>query len=544
MAATDTIEVSLSQQSRLYPGFGKGLALLCLGMALSVAALGLTMPYYNKAASDMVSAYEALLYNSHLLPDFLVYPGLIDRVLLGLWYQLLHIIGLQSIWQLEDLPPPTTDLKTYELAWQHLIQSGRVYSLLTGFVCVITFALLVRRWIGVWQIAILAATAWAFASGNALGYRILRPEMMTAALVFSALLIVLIAAKDGRSSWRFPALTVAGFLVALAIIDKVQSIIPALAILPLALAFGPAEAGHPPAAPNRNWLWALIFSIAAAAALWPAILILAKGVALMPSHTEITYKPLSGDMSGRYQFVVAAGIMASMAAYAAIWRLTLAETIAAIAAVGLGLALGFDLLYLNPSEGALVAVANPIEHLQAHSAGSGELLLSKSSSEILPAILKAIGKGLAIHTFVLSPQHRPTLIIEWLALAGMVYAHRNGRQLLALQIALLTGCAIAEDAIFSLRQVKVYYLPYSDAPMILAGVLALSQFANRLTTPKFERATLALMIVYILWGHAQPALAVYSRHDRGKVCGIVVQFTKRITIPYCNTPVTPAAPDQ
>ena len=509
--------------------------LLCLGMVVSVAILGLTMPYYNKAASDMVSAYEGLLFNSGLMPDFLVYPGLVDRAALGLWYHLLHAMGLLSIWRLEDLPQGG-DLKMYEAGWQSLVQAGRVYSLLTGIACVVAFTLLVRRWIGVWQIAILAGTAWAFASGNALGYRILRPEMMTSAMVFSALLLVLIAAKDARSAWRFPALTLAGFLVAVAIIDKVQSVIPALAILPLALAFGPEVSHEPKDAPAGTWLWAALLSVAAAATLWPAAAILAKGIAAMPAHTEIDYKPLSGGLSGHYQFIVAGGIVASMAAYGAIWRLSLAGTITGIAAVGLGLALGFDLLYFNTSEAALVAVANPVEHLQAHSAGSGSLLLSQSSSVIGATILKAIGKGLAIHTFVLSPQHRPTLIIEWLALAGLVYALRHGRKLLALQIALLVGCAIAQDAIFSLRQVKVYYLPYSDTPIILAGALALTQFADRLTIPRIERATIALMFVYIVWGHAQSALAVFARHDRGKVCGIVTQFTKRIAIPYCQKP--------
>ena len=38
----------------------------------------------------------------------------------------------------------------------------------------------IKRWLGVWQIAILAATALAFSSGFALGFRILRPEMLGA----------------------------------------------------------------------------------------------------------------------------------------------------------------------------------------------------------------------------------------------------------------------------------------------------------------------------------------------------------------------------
>lgn len=531
---------SLSEQSaqaatssRLYPSFGTALSLLCLGVAVSFAVAGFTTAYYTKAASDMVSVYEALLFNAGLPPEFLVYPGLVDRVGLGLWFAVLHTLGLAPIWRIEQMPSGG-DLKAFEGAWQSLVETARVYSLVTGLAGACGFAFMVRAWLGDWRIACLAAVAWAFSSGNALAIRILRPEMLTAALVFFALLLVLISARDGRSDLRFGALFTAGLLVAVAILDKVQAVIPALTILPLALAFGPDAPRGRADASQTSWMLAGGLVIAAAVALWPAAAILAKGVAQMATETATPYRELSGGLSGKYQIIVAAGIAGAMTAYGAIWRLPAAETLAGIAAVGLGLALGFDLMYLNSSSSALTAVANPLEHLQSVAEGDGDGLLSKGAGVIGLKIADAVKNALGVHTF-LKPTHRPTLIIEWLSVAAAVAAWRRGERLPALQIALLIGSAIGQDALFSLRQVKTYYLPYSDTPIIMAGALALTHYAHLLTQPRVERLTAAVLAVYVIWGHATLARAtLYGQHDRGKVCGIVTLFTSRISYPYCR----------
>ncbi len=522
-----------SRPSRLYPGFGKSLSLLCLGIAVSFAVAGFKTAYYTKAASDMVSVYEALLFNAGLPPEFFVYPGLIDRVGLGLWFSFLHVLGLAPIWRIDQMPPGS-DLKVFEAAWQSLVEAARVYSLATGLLCTVAFVWLIRRWLGDWRIAVLAGTAWAFSGGIALAMRILRPEMLTAALVFFALLLVLIAARDGRSKARFGALALAGLLVALAVIDKVQSVIPALTILPVALAFGPDTPRTRDQSAPLSWVLASALAMAAAIALWPAVAIFAQGIAQMPAETATTYKTLSGGMSGTYQIIVAAGIVAAMAAYGAIWRRSAAETLAGIASVGLGLALGFDLLYLNSSSSALTAVANPLEHLQSYSEGNGDGLLSKDAGVIGLKIADAIKNALAVHTF-LKPTHRPTLIIEWLAIAAGIAAWRRGEKLHALQIALLVGAAIGQDALFSLRVIKSYYLPYSDTPIVIAGALALTRYAGMLELPRIERVTAIFLAVYVIWGHATLARAtLYGHHDRGKVCGIVTMFTSRITYPYCQ----------
>ncbi len=539
-SSREILNAAAGHRSLIYPGFAPGVALLTLGMCVSIVLLGLTMPYYNKAASDMVSVYEGLLYNSHLPQEFVVYPAVLDRVLLGWWLSALKGLGLISISRLEELKP-LSDIKAYDAQWQMLVQAGRVYSLLTGIACVMSIVGLVYRWLGVWQIAVLSGVAFAFSSGVALGFRILRPEMLTATLTFDALLVTLVCAKQRDVRWRLLGLVLAGLLIALAVLEKVQSVIPAFALLPLAWALGTYS---PPETRNRIiWRWAAVLTVMAALAIWPAVIVIQQGIAGMAGSkfTEVLYRPLMSGLSGHYQLIGAAVVVAAMGAYAAIWRVSMEETLAGIAAFGLGLASGIDVLYLQPSADAIIAVANPLEHLQGLAAGSGSLLLSQTPGAIFSTLLSSVGRALAIHTFVLAPMHRPTLLIEWLALYGMVHALRNGRQLLALQIFLLLGCAIAEDTLFSLRQVKVYYLPYSDLPIVLAGALALTQFADRLTTPRFERAAAVLMVFYVVWGHAQPALAVYSHHDKGKVCAIVVQFTKRITIPYCAGNGIPAA---
>ena len=518
-------------QTWVYPGYRRGLISLCLGMALSISLLGLTMPYYNKAASDMVSVYEALVFNSGLAQDFIVYPSVIGRALLGWWLRVLSMLGVVPVWQLEQLPDGA-NLKAYEAVWQKLIEAGRVFSLGIGMITVVSFVSLVRRWLGSWQIAVLAGIALAFSSGVALGFRILRPEMMAAGLVYASLLLVFLAARDVTPR-RFATLGLAGFLVALALIEKVQSLIPALAILPLALAFGQTTRV---AAPVSNLAMLAAGALTALLAIVPAGELLfsaTHGFAGLLPLSGVPYKELPAHLSGAYQFVLIAFVIVSMGIYGVLWRVSFIDTLSAIISVGLGLGLGFDILYLQSSPDALIAIANPIEHLQAFSAGAGATLLYQSSASIVGTVATAIGKSLAIHTFI-SPTHRPTLLIEWLAWAAAVHAYARGRTLVALQIALLLACAIGQDAIYSLRQVKVYYLPYSDPPIILAGALALSHYRERLMLPSWQKAAAIFMALYVVWGHAQPALAVYGRHNRGKVCGIVTLFAKKITIPYCK----------
>src|SRR5262249_37080877 len=144
-----------------------------------------------------------------------------------------------------------------------------------GVAFVWAYAALMRRLIGDWRIAVMAAIALAWSGGIAMHIRIMRTELLSAALVTCALLLVLVAARCGAVR-RGIFIGLAGLCASLAIITKVQALLPALTIPIVALAFGqtasPDEQDAPGAA--RWWRVAAIATVAVALAL-PAFVLLA-----------------------------------------------------------------------------------------------------------------------------------------------------------------------------------------------------------------------------------------------------------------------------
>jgi hypothetical protein len=91
--------------------------------------------------------------------------------------------------------------------------------------------------------------------------------------------------------------------------------------------------------------------------------------------------------------------------------------------------------------------------------------------------------------------------------------------------------------------IKVYYVPYTDPFIVLAGAMALARFYGELLSAKTQKAVLALMLVYVVWGHFEPSRATYGEHKKTKVCGLVAPFIEGLDIPYCQSSNTPPPSD-
>ena len=514
------------------------IAVILGGMVLSLMLIGLRSPFWARAASDLVSAYEGLLYNQGVPQEFLAYPAVLSGQLLGLWYRLLHAVGLLAIDRVSDLPQAPT-VAQFDVIWQALITWARVYSLLLGMIYVGVFMVLINRLTGAFQIAALAGVALAFSSGVALEFRIIRSELLSSGLIAIALLATILAARERGETARLAWLALAGFCTALGYIEKVQALLPAMAIPFIALAFPPiaatgATVSGDEALSRQQWRTAAVIGALALVCLIPVLRLMLWGMAAMPTHAYIGYPPLGGGMSGRYQWLIALWVGGAMLAYGWYWRVRPAETAAALAAVVLGLALGLAVLFLRSHPQVVVAVANPLEHLQAHAGALGAGLPSDSLFGAVGKLIGTVATALAIHTLVFYPSHRPTLIVEWLAIAAAVVLWHRGDRQRCLQIAVLLVSAFGLDGLFSLRQYKVFYLPFTDPLIIVAGAIAATPFLGLLVQRNIQQITMVLMTVYVVWGHAQAARIAYGDADKaGKICGVVAQFTTRISWPYC-----------
>ena len=332
--------------------------------------------------ANLIAVHEAFLYNEGSPQYFRWYPAHLSPPLLGLWYQLLHFVGLLPEYKLSVLPAsPTPD--QFDATWQRVVGWGYVQSFLIGCLFVFVSIALIRRLTGLWQVAVLAGIALAFSDGIALAYRTLRgsSEMLSSALVFVALLLACIAAREAGNARRFLYLGLAGLLVGLALTEKVQALLPALTIPIIALTFGKDETNIGARPVSRGeWLRAATLCAIALAVLFPTIGLIGQGIDSMPTshlnpnvpgHRPVYYRPLSGGLSGIYQWLLAFYVAGTMLLYALIYRVRSIDAVTALMAVFIGLALGFLTLYWRYDIASVVAVTNPVEHLNAASGSRG-----------------------------------------------------------------------------------------------------------------------------------------------------------------------------
>ena len=512
-------------------------------MFFSFLLLGLWSPYWNKGTSNLISVYEALLYNDHLSQEFFWYPSYLSPQLLGLWYQGLHFVGLLAQYRLSDLPASTT-APLFDATWQDLVMWGRIHSFMVGCAYVFLATVLIRRLTGNWQVAVLAGVALAFSDGIALAYRIMRSELLSSALVFLALLLTLIAAREGPNGRRLLNLGFAALLISLALTEKVQALLPALTIPVIALAFGKDERDmNAPEVSRGAWLRTTSLCLLALALAVPTIALIEAGLTGMASSHLFQYRPLFDGWHGLYQWLLVAYLGLSMLLYASIWRVRPLDTASGLLAVHVGLALGLLALYARYNLNVVIPVMNPVEHLHAVSGAPGANLPTTSIAMLASQLLNGLGKALAVHTFFLSPSHRPTLLIEWLALFAAALLWRRGEKQVALQILIVLLAGFAVDVSFTLRAMKIYYAPYTDPFIVLAGAIALTQFSSELMGVKAQRAILISMIAYVSWGNVESYRAAYGGHSKGKLCGVAAQFVKRVNIPDCPASSKPSKPD-
>jgi hypothetical protein len=516
-----------------FPGWKTSLLAIALGMMLSLLLVGFWMPYWKIADQDLPLAYNGLLLNGGRAQEYFDHPGYLYHLLLAAWYRLLHWSGLLPVHALSELPP-TSDVAGFDHAWQQLVQAGRVLSLILGVAFVWIYANLVRRLVADWRIAVMAAIALAYSGGVAMHIRIMRTELLSAALVTCALLIVLVAARSGAVR-RAIYIGLAGLCASLAIITKVQALLPALAIPIIALAFGekaPAESREAPDA-ARHWIIAGVAAALAIAVAYPAVRLLMQGIA-----GGANYRPIGGGLSGMYQWLIALFVAGSMVAYAVLYRVSVAGTIAAMAALACGLGLGLLSLDIRYDPQNVIAVANPIEHMFASAALGASPLVQEPqvlTGAFAAALVNGFLKALAMHSFVFSPSARPTLLLEWFAIIGAVVLWRRGERRPPMQVALLIVAVWALDAVFSLRSLQTPYFAYTDPLLILAAALVLAHLPDLQAQRWAQHAAIALLVVHVAWGHLEPVKAVLRHDARQEACVWLPAHVTLIRFPFCRS---------
>jgi hypothetical protein len=536
-AADPPIVATPDAFDRLTPlGWSKGLAAIVAGLALSFLLFGYALVYWRNADMDFMVIYSALAMNDGKPQHFLDHTAYLTILSVKSWFVGLHSLGLLDAYTLPAIPP-ASNAAAFDAAMTHAVRAGRVLVFLIAAVCVLVFAGLARRIFRDRRVAMLATLAFALSGGLAVHSRILRSEFVAACPVVFALMILIIMGRRGRLA-RPLGMAAAAALCVIGLENKVQAILLIGAIPFVILPFGSQDGASVAFWRNTAASWlttclAAMAALAAALAAWPLIATgLDRGLL-----DAAQFHPLLLNSFGVYQAALLVLIGGGMIAYAAIWRISAAETLAAMSAVIAGAAAALLLLDADYNTANVIAVINPLEKMlvfaDANTSGAAN---GSSLAAVVLLLLDGLASVLARYSFVLHSSPRPTVFLTWLILPGIVYAWRRGEKLAAMQALMLMLAAIGIDTLGVRRGLKIEYFIFTDPLIVLSGAILL----DRMSELRFHKWTYPIAVVlvglHIAIGQAEPIKYAFKRQGPESICQWSPHYMPLMPLPWCPHP--------
>ena len=516
-------------------GWRWGLAAIIAGLAASFFLFGYALIYWRNADMDFMVIYSALALNDGKPQVFFDHTAYITILSVKLWFQLLHALGLLDAWSLSAIPP-ASDVPAFDSAMTHAVRAGRLLAFLSASGCVLVFAALVRRILRDWRVAMFATLAFAFSGGVAVHSRILRSELVAACPVIFALMILIVAGRRAGIG-RPLALAAAAGLCMLGLENKVQAILLIGALPLMILPFGSADGSSVAFWRSRSsWLAAGLAAIAALAAAWAAWPLIATGFdrgLLDAAH----FHPLLLGRFGIYQVALMVLIGGCMVAFAALWRISAAETLASMSAIAAGALITLLALDLAYNASNVIAVFNPLEKMLTFAdASTSNAANGSNPAGILLLLLDGIASVLARYTFVLHSSPRPTVFLTWLIVPGIVYAWRRGDRIAAIQALMLLMAAIGIDALGVRRGLKSEYFIFTDPLIILSGAVLLDSVPDLRFRKWTYPVAMALFGLHIAVGQAEPVKYAFMRRGPEPICEWNGYYMPLLPLPWCASP--------
>lgn len=522
--------------ARLTPfGWNGGLAFILALLAASFFLAGYFVIYWRNADMDFMIVYNALVMNDGKPQAFFDHPSYFTILSVKWWFQVMHSLGLLDAWKLSSIPS-ALNVPAFDAAMTQAVRAGRIVAWLTATIFVIGFAALARCIFRDWRIALLATFAFAFSGGIAVHMRILRSELIAACL-FTLALMLLIAVSRRAGNWRPLALAGAAALCVLGMENKVQIILLIAALPVIMLPFGSADSASAPFWRGSSaWLAVLLSAIAAGVMLalaWPLI-----AAGLEPESIDIAQlHALIAGRFGIYQIALLGWIGVGMIAFAALWRVSAAETLASVFAVTAGASLGLLALYLEYDPQNAVAVINPIEKMLVFADAPATSATEGGKIWAAVALLfDGVKSVLQRYTFVLFTSPRPTVFLTWLVFPGIVYAWLRGERQTAIQAAVLLLSAIGIDALGVRRNLKAEYFILTDPLIILAGALLLEKLSDLRFSKWAYPIGVALIVAHVAVSQAEPVKHVLKRSGPEYICEWNEYYEPLLPMPWCEKP--------
>jgi hypothetical protein len=517
-------------------GWRWGLAAIVAGLAASFVLFGYALIYWRNADMDFMVIYNALALNDGKPQLFFDHTAYLTILSLKFWFSLLHGLGLLDAWSLSSFPS-ASNAAAFDAAMTSAVRAGRVLAFLIATGCVLIFAALVRLIVRDWRVAMIATLAFAFSGGIAVHSRILRSELVAACPVIFALMILIVVGR--RASLARPlGLAVAAALCMLGLENKVQAILLIGALPLLVIPFGGAGSASVAFWRNTRLSWlaaggAAAVALAAASAAWPLI---ATGFdrALLDAAD---FHPLVMGRFGIYQSALLVLIGGCMIAYAMIWRVSAAETVASMFAIVAGASIALLVLDFQYSASNAIAVVHPLEKMLTFAdANTTDVATGSNLSGIFMLLLDGAASVIARYSFVLHSSPRPTVFLTWLIVPGIVLAWRRGERLAAIQALVLLLAAIGIDALGVRRGLKSEYFIFTDPLIILSGAILLDSLRDLRFHKWAYPVGATLLGLHIAVGQAEPIKYTFMRRGPESVCQWNAHYMPLLPLPWCSAP--------
>jgi hypothetical protein len=513
-----------------------GLTAISAGLAASFFLFGYALIYWRNADMDFMVIYNALALNDGKPQLFFDHTAYITILSLKLWFRLLHALGLLDAWSLSSIPSATNPA-AFEAALTGAVRAGRLLAFLIATGCVLIFAGLARRILRDWRVAMIATLAFAFSGGIAVHSRILRSELVAACPVIFALMLLIVAGRRGSIA-RPLAIAAAAGLCVLGLENKVQAILLIGALPLLLISFGSEETASVAFWRNTRsgWLAAGVAAIVALATTWAAWPLVAAGfdrALLDAAH----FHPLFLGRFGVYQAALLLLTGACMIAYAAIWRVSAAETLASMLAIVAGASIALLALDLEYNTSNVIAVINPLEKMLTFAdTNTSDIANGSNLSGIVVLLFDGVASVLARYSFVLHSSPRPTVFLTWLVVPGIIYAWRRGEKLAAIQALALLLAAIGIDALGVRRGLKSEYFIFTDPLIILAGAILLDALTDLRFCEWTYTIAMAVFGLHIVVGQAEPIKYAFMRRGPEPICEWNRHYMPLLPLPWCGSP--------
>jgi hypothetical protein len=514
-------------------GWRWGLTAIVAAIAASFLLLGYALIYWRNADMDFMVIYNALALNDGKPQHFFDHTGYITILSVKAWFQLLHSLGLLDGYSLSTIPP-ASDPRAFDASMTSAVRAGRVLALFIAIACVLAFAALLRVIVRDWRVALLATLAFAFSGGIAVHSRILRTELVAAVPALLALLILIVIGRRGSRARPF-GMAVAAALCVLGLENKVQVILLIGALPVLVLPFGGAASASVAFWRHAQSAWptAIIATIAAFAALWAAWPLMTTGFdrALLDAAQ---FHPLLLGRFGIYQATLIVLTGTCMVAYAKIWRVSAAETLASMSAIAAGASIALLVLNLEYATSNVIAVFNPLEKMLTFADASTAAATSESGpSGILWLLLDGLASVLARYSFVLHTSPRPAVFLVWVIVPGIIATWLRGENQAAIQALFLLLAATAIDTLGVRRGMKAEYFIFTDPLIILAGAILLDSLPDL----RFHKWTYPIAMVLIglhfAVGQAEPVKYAFLRRGPEPICQWSRGYLPLLPLPWC-----------